>query len=304
MAALPVRQSVELSAPTDLRRCFHLHRFGPHDPSFQLEPGRLRQAVHTPEGPAAVELLGQGQRFEMRAIGPGARWFEGRGPALLGADDAPERFVPVCEAGRRLVRASPQLRLVRSASPVELLIGLVLQQRVTWTEAARTYRTLVTRYGQPGPAGLTLPPTPRVWTEIPLSEWASLDVDRKRADTVRRVARLGGHLFPMLDASPEEVARKLATVTGLGPWTIQNFLGFGLAAPDAVPTGDYDLPHRVSMVFRGVPRSDDARMLQDLAPYAGQRWRILRLLHESGLSLARFAPKRPSRRTYGRPRRG
>ena len=289
--ALPV----VLDHPTDLLASFRLHRFGGLDPTCQLDRQGLRQAVQTPHGPAVLDVRldpeSGGRRFLVRAVGPGRAHLLARAGRILGEDDDPSRFVPSCAPTRRLVRKVPGLRLTRAISPFAMLVSIVLQQRVAWRDAARAYRRLVLRHGQPGPGGLTLPPTPAQWARIPLAELSALEVERKRADTLRRVARIAGHLDRMFDEDPAEVRRKLTSVRGLGPWTIETFLGFGLAHPDAVPLDDYDLPHRVAHLFLGKARSDDAEMLRILEPYRGQRWRVLRLLDASGADMPRFGPR-------------
>jgi 3-methyladenine DNA glycosylase/8-oxoguanine DNA glycosylase len=89
----------------------------------------------------------------------------------------------------------------------------------------------------------------------------------------------------------DEARRQLAAVRGCGPWTVEITMGFVLGDPDAVPTGDLHLPHEVSRELAGEPRGDDRRMLELLAPYRGNRFRVLRLLLAGGrLRLGRAAP--------------
>jgi len=58
-----------------------------------------------------------------------------------------------------------------------------------------------------------------------------------------------------------------------------------------VSVGDAHLPDLVSWALAGEPRADDARMLEILASYAGQRARVVRLLEASGLRVPRFGPR-------------
>src|SRR4029453_406544 len=44
--------------------------------------------------------------------------------------------------------------------------------------------------------------------------------------------------------------------------------------PDAVPVGDFHLPHLVAGALAGEPRGTDERMLEPLAPFAGHRRRV------------------------------
>jgi 3-methyladenine DNA glycosylase/8-oxoguanine DNA glycosylase len=68
-----------------------------------------------------------------------------------------------------------------------------------------------------------------------------------------------------------------------------------LGDPDAVSVGDYHLPHVVAWTLAGEPRGDDARMLELLEPFRGQRGRVIRLLVRGGGRPARRAPRAPLR---------
>jgi 3-methyladenine DNA glycosylase/8-oxoguanine DNA glycosylase len=68
-----------------------------------------------------------------------------------------------------------------------------------------------------------------------------------------------------------------------------------LGDPDAVPIGDYHLPHAVGYALEGTPRSSDERMLELLDPYRGHRARVIRLLMVSGIAAPRFGPRQPLR---------
>ena len=99
------------------------------------------------------------------------------------------------------------------------------------------------------------------------------------------------HDWPRLDA-------RLRALPGVGVWTSGVTRG-SLGDPDAVPVGDYNLPALVGCVLgdpgRGRHRSDwdDEAMLALLAPYTGQRGRVIRLCV---LAAATGAAARPTRR--------
>ena len=76
--------------------------------------------------------------------------------------------------------------------------------------------------------------------------------------------------------------RRLLALPGVGPWTSAETRA-RLGDPDAVSVGDYHLPTTVGFALAG-PDGDgpdgtwtDAGMLALLAPYAGQRGRVIRL---------------------------
>jgi hypothetical protein len=58
-----------------------------------------------------------------------------------------------------------------------------------------------------------------------------------------------------------------------------------------VPLGDYHIPNAVTWALAGEPRGDDARMLELLEPYTGQRGRVIRLLMSGGRGAPRYGPK-------------
>ena len=65
--------------------------------------------------------------------------------------------------------------------------------------------------------------------------------------------------------------------------------------PDAISIGDYHIPNLVAFALAGEPRGDDARMLELLEPYRGQRGRVQRLLELSGIRPPRYGPRMPAR---------
>jgi 3-methyladenine DNA glycosylase/8-oxoguanine DNA glycosylase len=83
---------------------------------------------------------------------------------------------------------------------------------------------------------------------------------------------------------------------GIGPWTAAEVAVRALGDPDAVSVGDFNLPNLVAFALAGEVRGSDARMLELLEPYRGQRARVIRLLELSGLRAPRFGPRLSVRR--------
>ena len=69
-----------------------------------------------------------------------------------------------------------------------------------------------------------------------------------------------------------------------------------LGDPDAVSVGDFHLPNLVAFALAGEPRADDARMLELLEPWRGERARVVRLLELSGIRAPRYGPRLSPRR--------
>ena len=239
------------------------------------------RATWTEDGPATLQVSATSDRVRASAWGPGADSLLERTSDLIGLDDKPERFAPSHPVVKRLHRFHRGLRIARAPSVFETMVSVVAQQRVTFREGVAAYRSLCRRFGgrAPGPYRLTLPPRAECLADAPYFELRPLD--RRRAETVRRIARLerGRRLERRFASSrPSDVRRRIQTLPGVGPWTAGLTTGIAFGDADAVPTGDLHFPSAVSWALAGEPRGDDRRMLELLEPFAGNRWRVMRLV--------------------------
>jgi 3-methyladenine DNA glycosylase/8-oxoguanine DNA glycosylase len=212
----------------------------------------------------------------------------GRVPALLGLDDPCESF----DAGAtlaRLARRFAGMRLARVPWPVDKLLAYVFQQRVRFDDAAASWRGLLRRHGEraPGPDRLELLPPPALLLSLSDHDWHRLGIDRQRRGTVREVLRYAHRVQETADMELPAVRRRLGALRGVGPWTVEMTMGFGFGDPDAVPVGDYNLPSIVASALAGESRATDARMLQLLEPFAGQRFRLIRCLFSDRVTALR-----------------
>jgi 3-methyladenine DNA glycosylase/8-oxoguanine DNA glycosylase len=214
-------------------------------------------------------------------------------PGLIGAADRPFDLPIPDEVVARALAAAPGLRIGRCDTLVHELVPTVLAQRVTSIEGAQAWRTLCLRRSEsaPGPAGLLLPPDPDVLGRLPSWWFHPLGVERTRAETVIRCARRARGLERLVALEPLDAGARLGTLPGVGPWTVNTVLGPVFGDPDAVPVGDYHIPHAVCWALAGQLRGSDERMLELLAPYEGQRGRVIRALLLAGWSAPRRGPR-------------
>jgi len=260
-----------------------------------IEHRRVAKAARLPSGTVTVlfEHRDDGT-VHVSAWGPGADEALTESPAMLGRDDDLAAFAPDDPDIAKLAARFPGLRMGRAPSVMEVLINSIIQQRVTTREATDSIRKLGREHGgaAPGPLGLVLPAAPEELARQPYYALHPLGVEKRRADIVRYVAKRPKRIAGLRELGVEEATRRLSSITGIGPWTIGLVAGIALGDPDAVPTGDYHLPNYVSWTLAGEPRGDDARMLELLAPFAGHRWRVIRLLRMSGATAPRFGPRK------------
>lgn len=264
------------------------------DPTSRLDQHGFWRAVWTPEGAGTLRVgWDRHGAVEAEAWGPGAGWLLDGLPALLGVEDDLRGFAPGDDRVARLHRRHATLRLTRTGALWNELAMAILEQRVTTPEASRSWSRLVRRFGEPapGPGGLLAPPAPDVVAASPYWALHPLGIERRRADTLRRVARRADRLWDADGAPPCAVAERLQHIDGVGPWTGATVVALTHGDADAVPIGDAGIPGLVGWALAGERDADDARMLELLEPFAGHRYRVIRLLMAEGLWPPRRAPR-------------
>jgi 3-methyladenine DNA glycosylase/8-oxoguanine DNA glycosylase len=270
--------------PFDFDESLRFLPFGPHDPTCRRDSRQLWKAGRSPDGPVTLQLARAAEGIVARAWGPGAGWALRRADALAGLRDDPAGFEEPPGPIGTLARRARGLRLPRNPWVFDGLTKYVLQQRVTFRDAARAHRRLVRGLGTaaPGPPGLLLPLAPSDWLELDEGAFRRAGIDGRRARTLRSAARSARRVGATFDLEPVAARAILRSVPGCGPWTVGITMGFVLGDPDAVPVGDLHLPHEVGWALAAEPGADDARMLELLEPYRGHRFRVLRLLLAAG----------------------
>ncbi|MEV1291347.1 DNA-3-methyladenine glycosylase 2 family protein [Pseudonocardia sp. NPDC049635] len=286
--------------PLDLYGVLSPLRRGRGDPTWRtVSDGAVIWRVSTtPDGPATVAYRRRTDgTVRATGWGPGAGREIARLPSLLGGDDDPSVFVAhhplVADAARRL----PGLRLGSSGRVWDALLPAVLEQKVTGTEARRSFRELARRFGDPAPGptgvvpdGMRVPPTPQQVRAIPDWEWHRAGVDHARRSAILHAALVAHRLEGAAALGGEPGRVLLRRVPGIGVWTAAEIAQRVWGDPDAVSFGDFHIPDTVGHALLG-HGLDDAGLAEVLAPYAGQRQRAVRYIEASGFRRPRFGPR-------------
>jgi len=294
---VPVEREWRPDYRLDLRGVLEPLRRGRGDPTWQLDAdgGAVWRTGTTPDGPATVRLHRRADGTVVAAAwGGGADWTVAHLPQLLGAGDDPDTFVAhhplIADAARR----RPGLRLGASMRVWDALFPAVLEQKVTGTEARRSWRELCRRFGDPAPgpapAGMRVPPTPEQTRAIPDWEWHRAGVDSARRRALLAAAAVAHRLESAAELGGEDGRQLLRRVPGIGVWTAAETAQRAWGDADAVSFGDFHIPSVVGWALLGRPL-DDAGMLAVLAPYAPQRHRAVRYVELSGFRRPRFGPR-------------
>jgi 3-methyladenine DNA glycosylase/8-oxoguanine DNA glycosylase len=141
--------------------------------------------------------------------------------------------------------------------------------------------------GAPAPAApvrLLLPPTAEWLSAQPSWVWHRWGVEGRRATTIRVAATAAARCGD---------TRQLGALPGVGAWTAAKVAAAAWGDADAVSVGDFWLKHWVCHTLAGEPRGTDERMLELLAPWAGQRGRVCRLVMSAGAAPPRYGPRLP-----------
>lgn len=299
-AGTPLTSVHRPDGPLDVRLTLMHVRRGGGDPTLRVLPdGTVWRTLRTGDGPATLHLRPGPDGVAATAWGPGARRALAAVPDLLGARDDPRTFD--AHGHRRLAVAHHRLRglrMPRTGDVLDALVPAVLEQRVVTLDAHAAWRWLLLRHGStpPGPApeGMRVAPDATGWRQVPVWDWRRAGVDDQRASAVLRAAAVARRLQEAVTHDPAELRRRLATVPGIGVWTIAETTRRVLGDADAVSVGDLHLPRLVGTAIAD-RRVEQHEVLDVLAPWAPHRGRVVRLLELT--ERAANPPTRP------RPRR-
>ncbi|MCW3493483.1 DNA-3-methyladenine glycosylase family protein [Microbacterium sp. SSM24] len=284
--------------PLDLARTVLVQRRGANDPSMTVAGSVIWRTSRTPEGIATLAVR-ETQPGVVRgaAWGPGREWALDQLPALCGAGDDPSEFDaarhPLIAAAHR---RNPGLRLGATGLVFDALASAIFEQKITGLQAFAAWRRILTWYGErapgPTPRPMFAPPTIDGWQRVPSWGWHRAGLEPPQSKTVVRAARRGDAIARAVLAADdgEAVDRVLVSQPGVGAWTSAETRIRALGDPDAVSVGDFHLAHEVGYALTGA-RVEDDDMLRLLAPWAGQRQRVIRLIYASGVHEPRRAPR-------------
>lgn len=281
----------------DLRRTLGVLRRGGTDPATVIDGPVIWRALRTPLGATTLAVRAAGGEIRATAWGAGAGLALDLVPDLCGARDDADGFDSsrhplIAEVARR----NPGIRLTRTDEVFDALAGAILEQKVTSMQAFGAWSFLVSRFGErapgPTPRPMFAPPPASVWRTIPSWSWHRAAVEPPQSKTLVRAASRGESIerATRAAATGADRDRVLTSLPGIGVWTSAETRIRSLGDPDAVSVGDYHLAHEVGYVLTGA-RTDDDGMLELLAPWAGHRQRVIRLIYASGVKEPRRGPR-------------
>lgn len=279
-----------------LRHTFAAFRFGAIDPTVRLdgpdvvEP-RIVMATTTPAGPAWTIASARGVTHG--GVGEGV--IRQRQADPLGRRDTFTGLDPVHRIVARLQRDFGDLRIGASGDVYKAALTATLGQRITAAEAVNQWARLCRALPNPvdTPAGTLLaPPEPARLADMTPYQLHAIGIEEARARTLISIARVFRRPGRHHDDPHAALPRLVAEVPRFGPWTRALVEAEALGNPDAVAVGDFHLKNVVAHALAGHSRGSDDEMLATLAPYAGNRGRVLVWLALGGVAAPKFGPRR------------
>lgn len=198
--------------------------------------------------------------------------------------EAKEHLSSVCDVMAQLIRVHtpPDISPKAPEAYFSVLVSSILGQQLSVAAAATIENRVVSAHG---------PHEPSVLAHLSVEDLRELGLSRSKASYVRGLAEsfLHGLIDPhaLGKADAEGVMATLTRVKGIGPWTAEMFLIFGLGHPDVWSPGDLGLTKAVWAHFGDTANSTET----------AERWRPFRSY--AALYLWEFGDNPPTQKNPG-----
>jgi DNA-3-methyladenine glycosylase II len=150
----------------------------------------------------------------------------------------------------------------------EMLVKSIIYQQLSGRVAAIIFERLAVRAGN----GCM---TPEAVLRLRTPTLRRIGLSQQKINYIRELARrtVSGEIDfrALLELPDEDVCDRLTALKGVGPWTVQMFLIFGLRRLDVLPSADLGIRAAVRNVY-GFPELPQPAQIEDLA----RTWRPYR----------------------------
>ncbi|PQZ52517.1 DNA-3-methyladenine glycosylase [Bacillus sp. MYb209] len=153
------------------------------------------------------------------------------------------------------------------------LLRCIIHQQINLKFATVLTDQFVKRYGTEK-NGVFFFPTPETVANISIEELREQKFSQRKAEYIVGLAKhiAGGKLdlARIENETEEEVSAQLLPIRGIGAWTVQNFLMFGLGRKNMFPEADIGIRRALQGIFQLDNKPDDAfleKVKQECEPY-------------------------------------
>jgi DNA-3-methyladenine glycosylase II len=150
------------------------------------------------------------------------------------------------ELNELMARVGPCKLKPRDDEPFSLLVNCVVSQQISTLAAKAIFGKLAAAAGGP-------PILPKKLAALTPEQLRACGLSAPKQRTIANVLQFQAEnpkfLPKIKDYSNEAIAEKLTTISGIGPWSVDMLLLFGLGRPDVWPVGDYGIRVAVQRLF-------------------------------------------------------
>ncbi|PEA75727.1 DNA-3-methyladenine glycosylase family protein [Bacillus wiedmannii] len=153
------------------------------------------------------------------------------------------------------------------------LLRCIIHQQINLKFATVLTEQFVKRYGTEK-NGVFFFPTPEIVANISIEELREQKFSQRKAEYIVGLGRsiVSGtlNLASIETRTDEEISAQLLPIRGIGTWTVQNFLMFGLGRKNMFPKADIGIQRAVQGVFQLDDKPDDVfleKVKQECEPY-------------------------------------
>ena len=150
---------------------------------------------------------------------------------------------------------------------LEYLVGVIVSQQLSRLVAA----AIIERFRALFPAGNI---TPEAVLDRPDSDLRNIGLSGRKCDYIkelcRRIADNSLNLEELYSEDDDSIRARLTDIRGIGDWTVDIYLMFGLGRPDVFPLKDLALRKALASAYGLAP--DDKTAMEQIA----ERWRPYR----------------------------
>lgn len=143
--------------------------------------------------------------------------------------------------------------LILDFDPYSCLLKCIIHQQLNMAFAMKLTERFVQTFGIEKD-GVWFYPQPEVVAELTVEQLRELQFSGRKAEYVLGIAKeiVAGNLnfAELKEQSDEEIFKQLIKLRGVGPWTVQNFLMFGLGRPNLFPVADIGLQNALKKLYK------------------------------------------------------
>ncbi|MBW3112713.1 DNA-3-methyladenine glycosylase [Bacillus sp. MCCB 382] len=143
--------------------------------------------------------------------------------------------------------------IILEFDPFATIIKSIIHQQLNLKFAFTLTHRFVTTYGWEK-NGVWFYPSPEKVSALTVEELRELQFSQRKAEYVigvgQKVSSGELDLAKLSTQTDEEVIKELTKIRGIGPWTAQSFLLFGLGRPNLFPKADIGIQNAIKKLFQ------------------------------------------------------